>query len=424
MDAMVHDRSDQSDRRSGPSSWLGGLGLGLGSGGPLLGGGWGDAGGGSIADDIRNDGGLFFADDDPPPPSLYPPPARPQQPCHRPRGTGPAEPPPRRQSSASSLRCRPRRISSQQKMDDLQREVDVALEYFSRETEVELDHCDGDEYLEKLPRVDKVARFGHFRGGGEEDSLPGTAATSMATSVFTDDTSHDCFSDVHTKLLSYSSGHESPTDVLEAQTPPGGLSMKHKAKSIVSFPSQLLSSQPKLNCETEEEDGTRCSFENATAEELDKLPVADNGSVDFNSSPSLRNVMEPFLAVASESYCISSYLNFNSVMDVIEASKPADSHVVSNLSQGYGGRRRGSAYSTPLRTLYCPRGARGTRAGIFGTPRYRPTSSTSGARTASPTRLCGTRHPSYTMWSRSPSATYWPRPWAWTTCPCFMWTTR
>jgi len=295
----------------GPLLWLGGLGSGSGSpavGSPIV------VGSPSrrqsaIADDIRNDRGLFFADDQPPPPLSLPPSACVHQKktmmasssLHgRGHGGDPVMDPQGRQSQSSMttvVKGLSRRHSSQQKMDDLQRQVDLALEFFSQETENELDDFDGDDYLTnnrhvKLSRVDKVARF------HDDESFPGTATT-MATSVFTDD-SNDCFSDVHTKLLSYSE-QSSPMEVLDPQTAgAAGLSLKHKTKSIISFPLSLLPSQTKMNCSAEEKDAR--SFENVMAEELDRMSIAEGRTggcgVDFNSSPSLRGAMEPFLAVA------------------------------------------------------------------------------------------------------------------------------
>jgi hypothetical protein len=78
----------------------------------------------------------------------------------------------------------------------------------------------------------------------------------------------------------------------------GGLAPKHKTKSILSLPLSLLPSSTQFNCSYEEEK----KFDIAMAEQLDQCCVLDgrdrNSHVDFNSNSSLREALEPFLAVA------------------------------------------------------------------------------------------------------------------------------
>lgn len=212
--------------------------------------------------------------------------------------------PQRRQSSPTTM-GKLQRHSSRQKMDDLQREVDLALEFFSQEEENELDHFIGDDYLHrhgKYQRGEKVQFHGGRPCSSDEcdDSFPGTAATSMVTSVFTDD--HTEFSDCHTKLLPFAE-QSSPSES-EPQMPRisgAGLSLKHRTKSMMSLPLSLLPSQTALNCSIDEEDAS-FKFENVIAEELNKVSMMEeegkNRHADFYSNSSLRNAMEPFLVVA------------------------------------------------------------------------------------------------------------------------------
>ena len=142
-----------------------------------------------------------------------------------------------------------KRRASQQKMKSLQREVDLALEYFHQETENELDHSDGDEYLDDHlgEKYQLVTSKGTIRGSGRseecDDSFPGTALTSMATSMAmsADGTNYDIeFDDCQfVSLLS-----ESETEATAKTC--GELSMKHRTKSILSLPLSLLTSQALL----------------------------------------------------------------------------------------------------------------------------------------------------------------------------------
>ena len=198
------------------------------------------------------------------------------------------------------------RLASQQKMDDLQREVDLALEFFHQETDNELDHPDGDEYLEDHTGRYQGVKKGKIYGRGREesgDSFPGTArtsvATSMATSMATSVNNYDNeFDDCQFVRLLSEPETESPITS-------GGLSMKHKTKSILSLPLSLLTSQAAMDCSEDEDDDVSMKCETLVAKDFRK-----NGVVDFNSSRSLRDAMEPFLAVARESMPCCVYSNF------------------------------------------------------------------------------------------------------------------
>lgn len=198
------------------------------------------------------------------------------------------------------------RRASQQKMEDLQREVDLALEFFHQETDNELDHPDGDEYLEDHTGRYQGVKKGKIYGRGREesgDSFPGTArtsvATSMATSMATSVNNYDNeFDDCQFVRLLSEPETESPITS-------GGLSMKHKTKSILSLPLSLLTSQAAMDCSEDEDDDVSMKCETLVAKDFRK-----NGVVDFNSSRSLRDAMEPFLAVARESMPCCVYSNF------------------------------------------------------------------------------------------------------------------
>ena len=72
--------------------------------------------------------------------------------------------PQRRQSSPTTM-GKLQRHSSRQKMDDLQREVDLALEFFSQEEENELDHFDGDDYLHRHGKYQRGEKVRFMAGG-------------------------------------------------------------------------------------------------------------------------------------------------------------------------------------------------------------------------------------------------------------------
>mmetsp|Transcript_39490 Transcript_39490/g.83045 ORF Transcript_39490/g.83045 Transcript_39490/m.83045 type:complete len:684 (+) Transcript_39490:548-2599(+) len=348
----------------------------------------------AIADDIRNDQELFFADDEPPP-ILLPPlgissssaaaAAMSHQHQHQKSLAATSrqgyrsilEPPTRRNSShsAPSSNLLPRR-SSHQKMENLQREVDLALEFFSQETEDELDHFDGDGYLHrhvdsKLPRV-----FGGDLGAsccdGSDDVTPSTAATSMVSSVVTTDDDAE-FTDCHTKLLSFSEQCSSNTDPSSSAEEPsritgaygGLLPQKHKTKSILSLPLSLLPSQTALNCSTEEEENPETlspviKFENVIAEELNQMSITEDyhhydgiRNVDFNASASLRNAMEPFLAVARlrrEEARQRVFDTLDKVMMPHEPHECASRRMSSTSSFSF---HIGSTYGVPYPALRC-----------------------------------------------------------------------
>ena len=231
---------------------------------------------------------------------------------------------PRRSSTTLGMPSR----SSQHKMEVLQREVDLALEMFQQETENELDEEDGDGYLanchtskrqQHLHQQYQNTQSSSGSGSDEcdgDDSFPGTAATSMATSVTTDYDAIEYGDCQFNKFLSlgseYSSTTSSPRE--EPQTPRMSnsiqqqaadnspkLSLKHKTKSILQLPLSLIPSQTALNCADDAFDNESSKFENVLAQELNKVCISEEErrycSVDFNKG-SIRNALEPFLAVA------------------------------------------------------------------------------------------------------------------------------
>ena len=317
----------------------------------------------AIANDIRNDRELFFADDEP----ISLPLANNTtvaacQMGHMMLSSGynaqhndspyshPIEP--RRQHTTNSRRRSSvmSSRSSQQKLDNLQREVDMALEFFHQETEAELDEdFDGDDYLINRHTVTNEKKFSYQPVGGKtetlhcdtrrsccgsgsddccdgEDSFPGTAATSMATSVTTyADSDNVEFDDCQfNKYLSLPEQASSPCGSTttrqnslssEPSTPKisgssaTGLSLKkHKTKSIIQLPLSLIPSQTAMNCTFDDTDDMMMmdvddesiKFENVIANVIaEELSVDErrHRSVDFNKG-SIRNALEPFLAVA------------------------------------------------------------------------------------------------------------------------------
>jgi len=228
---------------------------------------------------------------------------------------------PRRSSNALGMPSR----SSQHKMEVLQREVDLALEMFQQETENELDDEDGDGYLanchtskrqQQLQQYQNTQSSSSGSGSDEcdgDDSFPGTAATSMATSVTTDYDAIEYGDCQFNKFLSLGSEYSSSTATSpeEPQTPrisnsiasnSPKLSLKHKTKSILQLPLSLIPSQTALNCADDSSvDDESLKFENVLAQELSKVCISEEErryrSVDFNKG-SIRNALEPFLAVA------------------------------------------------------------------------------------------------------------------------------
>ena len=219
--------------------------------------------------------------------------------------------------------------SSQHKMEVLQREVDLALEMFQQETENELDDEDGDGYLAnchtpKRQQYQNTQSSSSGSGSDEcdgDDSFPGTAATSMATSVTTDYDAIEYGDCQFNKFLSLGSEYSSTTSpspeepqtprmsnsIQEASNSPK-LSLKHKTKSILQLPLSLIPSQTALNCADDSSvDDESLKFENVLAQELSKVSISEKErryrSVDFNKG-SIRNALEPFLAVARKFYIV------------------------------------------------------------------------------------------------------------------------
>ena len=317
----------------------------------------------AIANDIRNDRELFFADDEPMislPPSQTTPacqmghmmlssgynnaqhnsqPRHPIEPRHQQHTTNSS-----RRSSVMSSR------SSQQKLENLQREVDMALEFFHQETEAELDEdFDGDDYLlNRHTATNNEKKFSYQPVGGKkeplhgdtrrscgsgsdeccdgEDSFPGTAATSMATSVTTyadsdnvefddcqfnkylslpeDTSSSPCGSTTTTRQSS-----EPSTPKISGSSATGLSLKKHKTKSIIQLPLSLIPSQTAMNCTFDDTDDIMdvddesIKFENVIANVIAEEVSVDerrHRSVDFNKG-NIRNALEPFLAVARKS---------------------------------------------------------------------------------------------------------------------------
>ena len=187
----------------------------------------------------------------------------------------------RRLSAYGSVSSR-RSSISKIPMENLQREVDLALEMFTQE------NSDDDELLENnhgFHFTDKGDRRFHSE---ESDCYPGTATTSLATSCDYD------FSDCPSAKFNV----EQDVDQTPHRSNGGGLSLKHRTKSILSLPLSLLPSKPLMNC-LQEEDSVR--FDKVVADELASLGISKeqhtdrNICIDFNA---LRGVMEPFLASA------------------------------------------------------------------------------------------------------------------------------
>lgn len=246
-----------------------------------------------IADDIRNDDELMFADDDvidqPAELALSPRSATEESHLHRPPS----------HHHGSSVPAS--RRSSQTAIADLQREVDMALEFFSQEADnsSDDDHNMNDE-VQYLPiHKSGGVRF-HTSGVSDcDDSYPSTAATSLSPS---DDFDNDTDNGQNQPIPSH---HHPSTPV---RVGGGGLSLKHRTKSLISLPLSLLPSQTTVNC-AEEEDystGEVANFDTVICEELQSLGITPEQhaersfAVDFESNHSLRNAMEPFLSVARE----------------------------------------------------------------------------------------------------------------------------
>ena len=221
---------------------------------------------------------------------------------------------PKRRSSTMSC-------ASQHKMENLQREVDLALEFFQAETlDDEFDSDNDDElancHPEKYQRLhDYQKKSCNNSSSGSDDCCDDrTAATSMATSVtteydFSPTPTNECSDYQFNKFPSLHSEPSSPvgcdSNSAEPQTPmmsaTSSLTLKHKTKSIMQLSLSLIPSQTALNCTFDDHmeiDDESTKFENVIADEMNKNCTSEeNQSIDFNQGY-LRNAMEPFLAVA------------------------------------------------------------------------------------------------------------------------------
>lgn len=248
-----------------------------------------------IVDDIRNDNELMFADDL----NLsQAPEVTPHQPAAEAAKTLLNQPPSHRHGGNGSVPTS-RRCSQKEAIADLQREVDMALEFFSQEADI----CSDDDYMSNevqyLPiHKDGGVRFNVSGGSGDcDDSYPSTAATSLSPS---DDFDNDTDNGQSQPIPSQYPSTPTPVKV--------GLSLKHRTKSLISLPLSLLPSETTVNTTVncaEEMDYTN-NFDNVVCEELQLLGITPEQhaersfAVDFESNHSLRNAMEPFLRVARE----------------------------------------------------------------------------------------------------------------------------
>jgi hypothetical protein len=237
-----------------------------------------------IADDIRSDNELMFEDDAE---GMLLPPSSAMG------GDVSSRTTPAAMSSAPSSSKPASRRSSQRAIEDLQREVDMALEFFSQEA---VDDFSEDDHMTNEDGFQPIHKEGDgMSGGGGEcnHSYTSTAATSLSPS---DDYGDD---------TGYHSQQTTSTPIVMGGS--GGLSLKHKTKSLLSLPLSLLPSQTKMNCVDEDDFSTASAkFDQVICEELQLLGITpDQHSertycVDFESNHSLRNAMEPFLCVARE----------------------------------------------------------------------------------------------------------------------------
>mmetsp|Transcript_28652 Transcript_28652/g.44279 ORF Transcript_28652/g.44279 Transcript_28652/m.44279 type:complete len:619 (+) Transcript_28652:61-1917(+) len=239
-----------------------------------------------IVDDIRNDNELMFADDMDQPPEM----TLPRSAAESGTPESHLQPPSHRRGSNNVPASR---RTSQEAIADLQREVDMALEFFSQEA----DGSSDDDYMANEVQYLPIHKGGGVRfnmSGDCDDSYPSTAATSLSPSDdFDNDTDNG-----QGQLIS----SQFPTTPV---TVGGGLSLKHKTKSLISLPLSLLPSRTTVNCAEEEDYSTAvANFDNVICEELQLLGVTPEQhsersfAVDFESNHSLRNAMEPFLCVA------------------------------------------------------------------------------------------------------------------------------
>lgn len=248
-----------------------------------------------IVDDIRNDNELMFADDISQAAEVTPP----QQSATVAPETRLHQPPSHRRGSSSVPASR--RSSQKEAIADLQREVDMALEFFSQEA----DNCGDDAYMSNEVQYLPIHKGGGVRfnvsgsSGDCDDSYPSTAATSLSPS---DDFDND---------TDNSQAQQIPSQQYPSSPVKVGLSLKHRTKSLISLPLSLLPSQTTVNC-AEEMDYSN-NFDSVICEELQLLGITPEQhaersfAVDFEANHSLRNAMEPFLCVARE--CHSATCN-------------------------------------------------------------------------------------------------------------------
>lgn len=198
------------------------------------------------------------------------------------------------------------RLISKVSMENLQRQVDMALEFFTQENS-----DDDDELLENDHSRRVSFQFSGkttIRFNSEEsDSYPGTASTSLATSCDFD------FSDCPSaKVVDSIEQHVDQS--AHGSGAGGGLSLKHRTKSILSLPLSLLPSKPLMNFLQQEDDAVK--FDCVISDELALIGISEeqlndrNYCIDFNA---IRRAMEPFLASARECFAFAAVRHLISV---------------------------------------------------------------------------------------------------------------
>eukprot|EP00956_Cyclotella_meneghiniana_P033530 scaffold96769_cov63-Cyclotella_meneghiniana.AAC.8 len=193
-------------------------------------------------------------------------------------------------------------------MNNLQREVDLALEMFTRENS-----DDEDELLENiqyyqhqstlsnhhLNRGDDVLDKPRFESEESGSGSSTTACTSLATSCDYDLSDHGSsntnhlFDQDNTILTGSASLRRLSDEVGNGDS--HRLSVKHRTKSIISLASSLLPSKTLMNSISGDEESQDCTFDSVVGEKLVSLGMIQSQPIDFHS---IRNEMEPFLACA------------------------------------------------------------------------------------------------------------------------------
>lgn len=255
-----------------------------------------------IVDDIRGDSGIMFADDVLDQSTAITLPHSDAE--SKLMGSCRQEPPSHSQTSAGAPAIR---RNSQHAIVDLQREVDMALEFFSQEAARSSDDISMACESQYIPiNKDSGVRFSN---SDCDDSYPSTAATSLSPS---DDYDTETDNGQSQSILSL------------PPTSKGGLSLKHKTKSLVSLPLSLLPSQTALNCAEEEESATAgTNFDTVICKELQSLGITPEEhvdrsfAVDFDSNHSLRNAMEPYLCVARLKRDVARQTVFDTLQQVM-----------------------------------------------------------------------------------------------------------